>query len=201
MGIRYLLFLLSMIWIGLPQVMAQREDCRLKPESLKPIIARFNPYFSGHTWQADAQIEMARLSTNRLLVITQGGCKRHHITLNLIVDPEAVENSTSFWVEEVKELMHKVFWEQQVYRVFGAEFEKEFEKSFQANGLGNKFNFPVGTRNFICELFLDVKRGARIRIEMVSYIFKERVKRPARPKGQDNDDGWYQADGLKPEHP
>ncbi|MEO1449863.1 MAG: hypothetical protein AAFV07_10065 [Bacteroidota bacterium] len=195
MGHRYFLLLLFISCLGLPCLQAQDDDCRLKPESLKPIIARFNPYFSGHTWQPEAQIEMARMSTDRLLVITQGGCKRHHITLNLIVDAEAVDNRSIFWVKEVKELMHKVFWEKQAYRIFGTEFEQQFEKAFEANGLGEKFNFPVGTRNFICELFLDVNRGARIRIEIVSFIFKERVKRPDRPKGQDNDDGWYQANG------
>lgn len=199
-------YFLPLFWLVIPLLgcgllQGQDRDCRLKPESLRPIIARFNPYFSGHTWQADAQIEMARMSEDRLLVITQGGCKRHHTTLNLIIESSSVENGTAFWIEEVKEMMHKVFWEQQKYRVFGPEFEAEFESAFKQNGLGEKFNFPVGTRNFICELFLDINRGARIRIEMVSFIFKEKVKRPARPKGKDRDDGWYKPGNSQQDAP
>ncbi|GAB4403908.1 MAG: hypothetical protein OHK0039_03660 [Bacteroidia bacterium] len=169
---------------------AQTEtDCRLRPEDLRPLIVRFNPYFSDHEWDAESQMELARMGRDRLLVIAQEGCKRHHTTFTLVMDPSAARPEPVFWLEEVKALLHKVYWEQPVYEEFGKEFEKAFEEKFRLYGLGRAFNFPIGTRNFICEVRYDPHKGGRISIEMVSFIFLEKVQE-RRAGGPDEDDGW-----------
>lgn len=166
------------------------QECRLKPEELEPIIARFNPFFGDHTWDHANQMEMARLGRGRLLVITQDGCKRHHTTFTLILDVVEVQMEQEFWIKEVKSLLHKVYWNQDEYESFGKSFEELFENKFQMYGLNRRFNFPIGTRNFICELLYDPKRGARINVEMVTFIFKETILERRKGIPEDQDDGW-----------
>ncbi|MEZ4828186.1 MAG: hypothetical protein R3C61_18155 [Bacteroidia bacterium] len=183
----YLFFIL--LFFTLP-AFAQKEDCRLKPEELKPLIKRFNPYFSNHTWNAQSQIEMARIGDSRLVMITQDGCIRHHITFNLIIDPKAVNLSREFWLNEVRMLMHHVFWEQPEYDSFGPEFEAAFADKFSIYGLNDPFNFPIGMRNFICELRYDPQKGGKVTIEMVVFIFKEKVETKRLASPGEKDDGW-----------
>ncbi|MDX2248783.1 MAG: hypothetical protein SF052_18495 [Bacteroidia bacterium] len=171
-------------------IYSQPEDCRLKPEDMKPLIQRYNPFFSNHTWNAASQIEMARMGEDRLILITQEGCIRHHITFTLIIDPEVVKPNREFWMNEVRSFMHNVHWEQPEYSTFGADFETVFANRFSTHGLNDSFNFPIGSRNFICELIFDPEKGGKITIEMVNFIFKEKLdnKRLAAPS--ENDDGW-----------
>ncbi|MEM7655646.1 MAG: hypothetical protein AAF399_05915 [Bacteroidota bacterium] len=189
------LFLSGLCWLILSsgsQLLAQNQaNCRLKKADLRPIIARFNPFFADHTWDQENQMEMARLGEGRLLLITQDGCKRHHITFTLILDPSEVDQvSRDFWIQEVKALMHKVYWEQTGYEAFGEDFETAFVQKFQMYGVNRRFNFPVGTRNYICELLYDPTRGARINLEMVSFLFKEKIQERRRGIPEDQDDGW-----------
>ncbi|MEM7367290.1 MAG: hypothetical protein AAF587_01745 [Bacteroidota bacterium] len=168
----------------------EKTDCRLNPENLKPIIARFNPFFADHTWDHKNQMEMGRLGRGRLLVITQDGCKRHHTNFTLILDVIEIRMEQEFWINEVKSLFHKVYWEQNDYEAFGKDFERLFEQKFRMYGLNRRFNFPIGTRNFICELLFDPKRGARINVEMVSFIFKETILERRVGIPEEDDDGW-----------
>lgn len=186
----YLFFLTLGILVFSSPVFSQNEDCRLKPEDLKPLIRRFNPFFTNHTWNAQSQIEMARMGDDRLVMITQEGCIRHHITFNLIIDPKVINLNREFWLNEVRSLMHNVFWEQPEYASFGPEFEAAFTDKFSIHGLNDSFNFPIGLRNFICELRYDPQKGGKITIEMVVFLFKEKMenKRIAAPNAQD--DGW-----------
>ncbi|MCB0835744.1 MAG: hypothetical protein KDE26_15955 [Bacteroidetes bacterium] len=168
-----------------------QSDCRLKPEDLKPVIQRFNPFFSNHTWDAKSQLEMARMGDNRLIIITQDGCKRHHTTFNMMVDRKVATDNKDFWISEMRSMMHKVYWETNDYEEFAQDFEANFIRNFSAYGPNNQFNFPIGTRNFICEVNYSPERGGKITIEMVSFIFKERVHTERRGISTDEDDGWY----------
>lgn len=170
---------------------ALQEECRLKTEDLRPIILRFNPFFANHQWDAEAQLEMAQMSDTHLLAITQDGCKRHHVRFDLIVAPEASRNSYEFWVSEVEGLMEKVYWERNEYQEFKEEFETIFDEKLHYYGYNHTFNFPVNSRNFICSVYYDATRGARISIEVVTFIFKEDIQRPSNQRHEDDqDDGW-----------
>ena len=173
---------------------AQNEGCRLNLDELKPIIERFNPFFSHHKWNLHKRIEMARMGDHRLLIISQSGCKRHHINFNLLIDADIVQLSDSFWINEVKSLMHKVYFEQSEYDLYRATFEKTFEEKYNMYGLGGSFNFPLGTRNFICQLRYDEEKGGQIAIEMVQYLFKDRVEVRREGIPVDKDDGWLGKD-------
>ena len=134
------------------------------------------------------------MSEDRLLAITQEGCKRHHIKFNLVVSPEACRNNYDFWVGEVSKLLQKVYWERKEYEVFGPEFQRIFDEKLHYYGFNHQFNFPVGTRNFICAIYYQPDRGARVSIEMVSFIFRENVRYRTRRIAPEEDDGWL---GIK----
>lgn len=195
---RLLLSLLVLLLGGLIQPLAAQEagnDCRLQPSDLRPLIARFNPYFADHRWVAASQMEMARMGEHRLLIITQEGCKRHHTTFSLLIDPAAVGQGTAFWLAELKSLMHKVYWESDAYGIFGPELEAQFEEKLRLHGPNERFNFPVGTRNFICEVRTDPAKGGKLTIEMVSFIFKEEVRQRRTGIPEAQDDGWEGSEG------
>lgn len=162
---------------------------------IKPIIKRFNPYFSNHLYKSYQYTELARLGKHRLLVLKQSGCKRHHINFNLLIDSEIVENDPGFWIAEAKSLLYKVFFEDPSYTRLGPEFDRLFEEKFKLNGMRRKFNFPIGTRNFICQVINDSEKGGQIAIEMVSYIFRETIEVKRKGISLKEDDGWKATDG------
>ncbi|WNJ15973.1 hypothetical protein [Pontibacter sp. G13] len=186
--LRYWLAIFTMGMVSTAFLHAQ--DCRLDPATLKPVIQRFNPFFSDHRWDGETQMELARMGKDRLLIITQDGCKRHHTTFSLIISPNQVESSADFWITEVESMMQKVYWQQLDYQQMQPDFERIFAQKFRAHGLNNQFNFPIGTRNFVCELGYDEHRGARIRLEMVSFLFKEKVLERDQGVPSEDDDGW-----------
>lgn len=154
------------------------------------MIKQFNPYFADHKWEPRTRLEMTRMGPHRLLLITQDGCKRHHTQFTLIIDPVAIENRQQFWVNEVKSMFHKVYFEQPVYREFSKPFGEAFEEKLAIYGVNERFNFPIGTRNFICEVKLHPTKGAQITIEMVTFIFKEKVEVQRKGIPRKEDDGW-----------
>jgi hypothetical protein len=167
-----------------------QNDCRLQPSDFQPMIARFNPFFSDHRWEDYKKMETARLDKDRLLVISQTGCKRHHTSFVMIISPRAVTHTDDFWIDEAKSLMNAVFFQNPTYSIFKKEFEEAFEEKFRIYGINSNFNFPVGTRNFICEVKYDPIRGANLRIELVQFIFQESIqKKTGIPHEQD--DGWF----------
>lgn len=196
---RYFLLLAFLLGGWAPPLAAQatHSDCRLQPDDFQPLIARFNPYFADHRWVAASQLEMARMGEHRLLMITQEGCKRHHTIFNLLIDPAAMGRGLDFWVAEMKGLMHKVYWEHDGYHTFGPEFEAQFEAKLRTHGLNTRFNFPIGTRNFICELRSDPEKGGKLTIEMVRFIFKEEVRQRRTGIPEDQDDGWDGSEGRR----
>ncbi|MEM6800438.1 MAG: hypothetical protein AAF696_03485 [Bacteroidota bacterium] len=167
----------------------------MKKENIKPLIERFNPYFSNHIYKSTTQTELAKMGKHRLLVVKQSGCKRHHINFNLLIEADAVIDDKEFWIAEAKALLHKVFYKGSDYARLGPKFDKLFEEKFKMYGMKRKFNFPIGTRNFICQVVNDPEKGGQIAIEMVSYIFRERVEVKRRRISLDKDDGWKAVDG------
>ncbi|MCI4666953.1 MAG: hypothetical protein MRZ79_02250 [Bacteroidia bacterium] len=187
------ILLVLMTCMGLMNAFAQeKEECRLKVEDLKPIIQRLNPFFANHTWDNKGQIEMAQMGEKRLILITQDGCKRHHTRFSLLIDASELKEGNTFWIKEAENLLHKVYWENPDYSQFGMAFNEKFTEKFAMYGLGKQFNFPLGTRNFICRIDKDSERGGRITIEMVTFIFKEKVQPASSGIPPKEDDGWRQ---------
>lgn len=180
-----------MVWLTvMPSAQAQENDCRLKLQDLQPIITRFNPYFSNHQWSLENRMELARMGNERLLMITQDGCKRHHVVFTLVVDNRLIEDKPEFWVNETSLMMRKVFHDRGEYQEFGVQFEDLFTEKFMIYGLGRRFNFPIGTRNFICEIVNQPGQGARLIVEVVEYIFKDEETVIETTNPSEDDDGW-----------
>lgn len=190
MKLRSLLLLCLACCSFLTPAQAQENDCRLKLQDLQPVITRFNPYFSNHQWSLENRMELARMGNERLLMITQDGCKRHHLVFTLVIDNQIVQDDPEFWVNETTLMMRKVFHERAEYQEFGSKFEDLFMEKFLIYGLGRRFNFPIGTRNFVCEVVNQPGQGARLMIELVEYIFKDEESPTESTGPSEDDDGW-----------
>ncbi|MDX1906595.1 MAG: hypothetical protein SF053_06125 [Bacteroidia bacterium] len=158
------------------QARAQETDCRILPEDMHPLIQRYNPFVAEHQWIEETRMELVRLNGDRFLIITQDGCKRHHIRFNLMLQAPAIVETDSFWVKETCAMMRQVYWGQAAYEEFRREFERAFTENMIRNGLNRQFNFPVGGMNFLCEVRHEPAQGAQILVEMVTYVFREKVE-------------------------
>lgn len=165
-----------------------QEDCRVQKEDLKPIIATYNPFFTDHHWDDFKKWEKAQLGPGRRLVISQNGCKRHHINILLLIKPEEINPNIPFWIEETQALMHAIFFEDPAYALYREEFNQAIADKLRIYGTNRKFNFPLGSRNFVCEVVTEPGRGANLNIELVQYVFAEKIKQKGIPRAQD--DGW-----------
>lgn len=169
--------------------LAQGSGCRMKRSEIKPIINRYNPFFTDHTWEDPSKTETARLDQFRLLVIRQKACLRHHVLFSMHVDPSEVKNNDRFWITEMLVMLKRVYFNSPSYLDYKKSFEKEFIRQFLAHGLNKTFTFPINDRTFIC-LIEHGDWGAKLRMESVKFILRENVKQPG--ISREDDDGWFE---------
>ena len=184
--VRRSLLLISFLAISVPAMLAQ--DCRMTADELRPIIDRYNPFFTDHTWDDRSKTETARLDPFRLLVIRQKACLRHHVLFSMHIESSNVENNDRFWITEMLVMMKRVYFTTPEYLDYKKPFEKEFIRQFLAYGLNKTFTFPINDRNFIC-LIEHGDWGAKLRLESVKFILRENVKQPG--ISREADDGWF----------
>lgn len=186
--VRILLLFCCLFSLGLT-LQAQRRDCHMTFAELRPIVDRYNPFFTDHTWENPSKTETVRMDPMRLLVIQQKACLRHHILFSLHIDPSVVEDNDRFWITEILVMLKRIYFNDPVYIEYKKGFEKEYIRQFLAAGLNKTFTFPLNDRTFICR----VERGdwgAKLRLEIVKFVFRENIKQPG--IARDKDDGWFQ---------
>jgi hypothetical protein len=170
------------------RALAQGDDCRMKPEQIVPIIDRYNPFFTDHTWEDEDKTETARFDPSRVVVIKQKACLRHHVLFAMHVDPSEIEDNDRFWISEMLMMMKRVYFNDPEYAEYKKSFEKEYIRQFLAAGLNTTFTFPVDDRTFICRIDKG-DWGAKVKLESVKFLLKEHVVQPG--ISRDKDDGWY----------
>ncbi len=180
------IWLLVMLLAG--RVAAQGEDCRMRPDQIVPIIDRYNPFFTDHTWEDEEKTETARFDPSRVVVIKQKACLRHHVLFAMHVDPSEIEDNDRFWISEMLMMMKRVYFNDAEYAEYKKSFEKEYIRQFLAAGLNTTFTFPVDDRTFICRIDKG-DWGAKVKLESVKFLLKEHVVQPG--IARDKDDGWY----------
>lgn len=181
--------LIALIFLALSATsLSAQIDCRMHEDELVAVVSKFNPFFTDHSWDDASKTETARMDPERLLVIRQKACLRHHVLFNLIIDASAVENDDRFWITETLVMMKRVYFDDSEYLDYKTKFEKAFVRQFQANGVNTNFTFPVDDRSFICRIEFD-DWGAKIKVESVKFILQEHVKQPGIDRRQD--DGWH----------
>ena len=184
---RGVLLAMVLLLVGISQAQAQ---CRMTEDQLRPIIDRYNPFFTDHTWENDTKTEMARLDQFRLLIIRQKACLRHHVLFSMHVDPSVIQNTDRFWIREMLVMLKRVYFNDPIYLEYQQSFEKEFIRQFLAHGLNRTFTFPINDRSFIC-LIEHGDWGAKLKMESVKFILAENVKQPG--IAREKDDGWFKA--------
>jgi hypothetical protein len=171
--------------VGKPSV-----NCKLKPEMVQALIDRSNPFFYEHAYDDKNKSETARLSPGKLIIIEQGGCIRHHISIQFIISPEEIEvENNNFITQEVLGLMNKIFFNKIEYNSFKTSFEKAFIAQFTHYGIGQTFNFPVNDRNFIIQIESG-EWGAKMHIEMIRFVYTDKIIMPGIKEYLD--DGLYE---------
>lgn len=186
-------FIAYLALLSLP--MAGNAQCRLPEESLTPIISKFNPFFTDHVWENDSKTETARMDPDRMVIIRQKSCLRHHVLFTLIIEKAAVEDNDRFWITEALVLLKRAYFDQPEYLEYKTDFEKAFVRQFQANGVNTNFTFPVNDRTFICRIESE-DWGAKIKVESVKFVLTEKVRQPG--IAREEDDGWYSGRPPRP---
>jgi hypothetical protein len=185
-------FIPSLLLTGLllgGRVPAQTEEgCRMTADQILPIIDRYNPFFTDHTWDNDEKTETARMDPARTIVIRQKACLRHHILFSMHIDSSEIAYSDRFWISEVLVMLKRVYFNDLSYLEYKKNFEKEYIRQFLAAGLNSSFNFIVNDRTFICEIETG-EGGANVKLESVKFLLKEKIHRPG--IAREMDDGWY----------
>lgn len=182
------LFITLLLTTGKLAAQSTTSDCRMAPEQILPIIDRYNPFFTDHTWEDDTKTETARLDPSRVVVIKQKACLRHHVLFAMHVDPSEIEDNDRFWISEMLVMLKRVYFNDPTYVEYKKNFEKEYIRQFLANGLNNTFTFPLDDRTFICRIDKG-DWGAKVRLESVKFLLKEKVHQPG--IAREKDDGWY----------
>lgn len=163
-------------------------DCRMSESQIRPVIDRYNPFFTDHTWEDETKTETARLDPSRVLIIKQKACLRHHILFAMHVEATEIEDNDRFWISEMLVMLKRVYFNDPNYLEYKKAFEKEYIRQFLAAGLNSTFTFPIDDRTFICRIDKG-DWGAKIKLESVKFLLKEKVLQPG--IAREKDDGWY----------
>jgi hypothetical protein len=182
------LILIALLPCSLLSAQTGTEDCRMSADQILPIIDRYNPFFTDHTWEDETKTETGRLDPARVIVIKQKACLRHHVLFSMHVDPSEIEDNDRFWISEMLVMLKRVYFNDATYPEYKKNFEKEYIRQFLAAGLNSTFTFPVNDRTFICRIDKG-DWGAKVKLESVRFILKEKVHQPG--IAREKDDGWY----------
>lgn len=186
---RHLSLIAAILLILCGNLTAQTSgDCRMSESQIRPVIDRYNPFFTDHTWEDETKTETARLDPTRVLIIKQKACLRHHVLFAMHVDPSEIEDNDRFWISEMLVMLKRVYFNDPNYLEYKKAFEKEYIRQFLAAGLNSTFTFPIDDRTFICRIDKG-DWGAKIKLESVKFLLKEKVLQPG--IAREKDDGWY----------
>jgi hypothetical protein len=172
---RILLFLL----IGFSGLTAQ-NDCKLRKETLKPLIQNNSPFFNRLTWDDKTKTETALLDESSELHITQSGCDRHHMAFvfKFPMPDSSTRLADAYWPSLAFIWLDRVFQENLSWQLYRQDFRKQLLRFYDTQaGPGQTFNFPVLERNFF---YYETQNKGRmeVHLEIVKYLYNDRVRRP-----------------------
>jgi hypothetical protein len=165
-------------------------DCRLSPDSLRPLVPLFWPYMYRYEWKPQTKTEVVWLSPERRLTIEQRACLRHHITYELRI-PQTYPLNGGFtkglmmMLDTVLTRLHD--GDPAFLRLKGTIFPRLLDQ-LQMRALGEVAMVPYQEWNFLAQVDTD-KGGAYIRLETIRYISMQAIQRPGVPDYMD--DGWH----------
>lgn len=154
------------------------EECRVKLETLKPIISFNNPFFYNHSFDQQSLIEIANLSPERLVTIEQFGCLRHHAQISLKFSKEiAYTENLNFYANELFMLLDRIHYADPYYPNYREDLENSLAKQIQSKGINNKITIPLLEFNYV--LYIESSKASmNIIIEIVRYVHEQNVNLP-----------------------
>lgn len=173
-------YLLSIHFLLFTLVGMSQTDCKLRKETLKPLIKNSSPFFYRLTWDDKTKIESAQLDDGSELKISQSGCDRHHtaFVFKFPAPDSSISLPEAYWPALIFVWMDRVYDDNLNWQLFRQDFRKQLLR-FYANdaGFGQTYNFPVLERNFFYYETLNQGK-VEIHLEMVKYLYNDRVRRP-----------------------
>jgi len=168
------------------------SNCKVDASYMKPIIQRFNPFFIEHYFDDITKNETAKISDNKIIIIDQRACIRHHIAIQCIISPDEIKinrNNYKILINEWFSLLNKIFYQDYDYLKFKTEFESLLSKKVEENQEGKAFSFPIHDRTFIAQMDYG-EWGSKLQLEIVKYIYTENINKPG--VAEYTDDGYFQ---------
>lgn len=196
-------FLLSLVFptVGFGQFFTKdtnEGNCKVDASYLRPIIHYTNPFFIEHHYDDESKNETAKVSEGRVVIIDQRACIRHHIAIQYIISPDELrinDKNKHLLFNEIIGLLHSLFYQDFDYLKYEGNFSDILFKKFWEYSTGQAFSFPLNDRTFIVQ-FDYGEWGSKVQVEIVKYIYTEKIIRPGVPEY--TDDGYFQPPKLAP---
>jgi hypothetical protein len=164
-------------------------DCRLSPDSLRPIVPPFWPYMYRYEWDPRTKTETLYLSPQKQLRIEQRACNRHHITYELRVPLTypLTPSLTQGLVSLLDTILTRLHQDNPDFLTIKDLVLPRLLAQLQIRSIGDVAMVPYQEWNFLAQIDTD-RSSAYIRLETIRYISSQAIRKPGVPDYMD--DAW-----------
>jgi len=178
---------------GLAQIQISQNpltgDCRLSPDSLRPLVPLFWPYMYRYEWDPRTKTETLWLSPQQQVRIEQRACNRHHITYELRVplNYPLQPGLTQGLVALMDTFLTRLHQENGEFLALKDTLLPRLLAQLQVRSVGDVAMIPYLEWNFLAQVDTD-RTSAYIRLETIRYISSQAIRKPGIPDYMD--DAW-----------
>jgi len=178
---------------GLAQIQISQNpltgDCRLSPDSLRPLVPLFWPYMYRYEWDPRTKTETLWLSPQQQVRIEQRACNRHHITYELRVplNYPLQPGLTQGLVALMDTFLTRLHQENGEFLALKDTLLPRLLAQLQVRSVGAVAMIPYMEWNFLAQVDTD-RASAYIRLETIRYISSQAIRKPGIPDYMD--DAW-----------
>ncbi len=186
------LFLFFLLTRGLAQLQISQNpmsgECRLSPDSLRPIVPLFWPYMRGYEWDSRTKTETVWLGAYQVR-IAQRACTRHHITYELRVPlSHPLSPSVTLGLASLLDtFLMRLHRDNAEFLAIKDTVWPRLIDQLQIRSLGDVAMIPYQEWNFLAQIDTD-RTSAYIRLETIRYISSQAIRKPGVPEYMD--DAW-----------
>jgi len=178
---------------GLAQIQISQNpltgDCRLPPDSLRPLVPLFWPYMYRYEWDPRTKTETLWLGPQQQVRIEQRACNRHHITYELRVplNYPLYPGLTKGLFSLLDTFLVRLHQDNPEFLALKDILLPRLLAQLEARSLGEVAMLPYQEWNFLMQVDTD-RTSAYIRLETIRYISSQAIRKPGIPDYLD--DAW-----------
>lgn len=191
---------LSWLWLSLGGALSLRAqiqlsqnpvsgNCRLSPDSLRPLTPPAFPYLYQYEWDPVRKLETLWLSPTVRLRIEQRACVRHHITYELRLNPREPlpQGLTRGLLARLDTVLSLLYRENPRFLAIKDAIWPRLLQQAALRSLGEVIMLPYQEWSFLLQVDQD-REGPVVRLETIEYLPSQAIQRPGVPDYMD--DGW-----------